>query len=207
MDYKIRLTGTGGKKIYVDPEGMEGLYLYPGEVKKCRLTDGMILSEEDLQNLRLTYAIPRAKKRALGILVKGDRTSHQLREKLEKSLHDSQSIEAALKFVTDAGYVDDMQYARDYLHSKKHRKSYRMIRMDLMGKGISSETLDLLFEEEGDQSREDVEEAVIKYARKFPEIDRAAFGKICAHFYRKGYNPELIQAIVKESPLRFTLDI
>ena len=109
--------------------------------------------------------------------------------------------------MTDAGYVDDLQYARDYLHSRKHRKSYRMIRMDLAGKGISSETLNLLFEEEGDQHREDVEDAVIKYARKFPEIDRTALGKICAHFYRKGYNPELIQTIVKESPLIFTLDI
>lgn len=206
MDYRIRLTGTEGKKVYIDPEGMEGFYLYPGEVKKSRLTDGMLLSEEDLEKIRLTYAIPRAKKRALGILVKGDQTTHQLREKLEKSYHDSRSIEAALEFVTDAGYVDDLQYARDYLHSRKHRKSYRMIRMDLAGKGIPSEMLDILFEEEGDQAREDVEEAVIKYARKFPKTDRAALRKICAHFYRKGYNPELIQTIVKESHLIFTLD-
>lgn len=198
MEYRIHLIQTGGKKIYLEPEGTEGIYLYPGEVRKSRLEDGMLLSEEMLEGLRVRYALPRAKKRAFGLLVKQDKTVHELREKLEQSLNDSRSIQEALQFVIDLGYVNDYGYARDYLHSRRKRKSYRVIRMELLRKGIPPDILESVFEEEGEQERADVEEAVKKYIRRFPEPDRAALEKACAHFYRKGYDAELIRGIVRE---------
>ena len=32
MQYKITLTDTGKKKVYVNPGVREGIYLYPGEI-------------------------------------------------------------------------------------------------------------------------------------------------------------------------------
>ena len=40
MQYKITLTDTSKKKVYVNPGVREGIYLYPGEIKKLRLEDG-----------------------------------------------------------------------------------------------------------------------------------------------------------------------
>ena len=68
-----------------------------------------------------------------------------------------------------------------------------MIRQDLSQKGISQDILNLLFEEAGDQEREDVEDAVTRYARRFEPGDPAAYRKICAHFVRKGYDLGLIR--------------
>ena len=198
MELMIRLTKTGGKKVCVEPEGQEGIFLYPGEIRKCRLTDGMTMAEEEFEDIRINYALPRAKKRALGILLKRDMTLQGLREKLEGSYNDSRSIEEALSFVQECGYVDDMNYARDYLQSRRKRRSFRMIRQDLSRKGISQEILNHLFEEAGNQDREDVEEAVVKYARRFETEDPTAYRKICAHFMRKGYDQGLIRDILKE---------
>lgn len=196
MEYMIHLKSTSGKKIYIDPEGREGFYLYPSEIKKERLSDGLCVSEEELERMRREYAIPRAKKRALGILVKRDRTEKELRDKLEDSDNDQQSIEEALKYVKSFGYVDDLNYAREYLYFKKSKKSYPMIRRELYNKGISSEILEVVFEEAGPQKREDLSVQVRKYIRKFDELDDVARRKTCAHFCRKGYSTELVREIL-----------
>ena len=196
MNYSVRLKETGGKKLYLDPEGYEGIYLYPGEIRESGLSDGMIISDADLEELRIKYVLPRAKKRAMGILLKQDKTIHELEEKLMDSQYDRRSAGEAVLFVREAGYVDDLEYARSYIRTKKKRKSFRMLKGILAQKGISRDILDQVFEEAGPQAREDVEDAVIKYARRFPELDRKARGKICSHFYAKGYDLDLIREIL-----------
>lgn len=198
MDYTIHLHKTSGKKIYVDPEDTEGMYLYPGEIKKYKLTEGCTLTQEQFQSLWEEYAVPRAKKRALGILVKKDCTEKELYDKLTASFHDSRSVERAMAFVKEHGYVDDTNYAKEYLYYKKGKKSYRQIRMELSRKGISEQILDALFEESGTQAKEDLQPHVQKYIRKFPVLDAVAKQKTCAHFYRKGYAVGLVREIIEE---------
>lgn len=198
MEYQIRLRKTDGKKIYVDPQEEEGFYLYPTEVKKSALEDEMLISEEMFCQIRELFAVPRAKKRALGLLIKKDLTEKELVEKLEKSYHDSYSIAVAMAFVTQHGYVDDERYAQEYFYYRKGRKSFRRIQEELTRKGIPYDILRRVMEEEGEQSEEDVRPLVEKYARKFQELDYQARQKICMHFGRKGYSIELIRRIIDE---------
>ena len=198
MDYIIHLVKTGGRKVCVEPEYEEGIYLYPGEIRKAGLKDGMELPEQDFRQLREEYAVPRAKKRALGILVKKDCTEKELRDKLTGSLHDAFSVERAIAFVKENGYVDDAAYARDYLYYKRGRKSFRQIRMELTRKGIEGQILDALFEEAGGQDAEELRPLVLKYIRRFPEMDAAAKQKTYAHFCRKGYPLSLVREILAD---------
>lgn len=89
--------------------------------------------------------------------------------------------------------MDDVQYARDYIYFKKGRKSFLQIKMELQKKGISSQVLETVFEEEGGQEMEDILMQVKKYMRRFPQLDYASRQKIYAHFARKGYDSELIR--------------
>ena len=57
MQYKITLTDTGKKKVYVNPGVREGIYLYPGEIKKLRLEDGSELEQDEFERIRLEYAL------------------------------------------------------------------------------------------------------------------------------------------------------
>lgn len=198
MDYEILLRQTGGKKIYVDPQEEEGFYLYPGEVRKAGLKDGMLLSQEDFQRLYKEYAVPRAKKRALGILSKKDMTQAQLVEKLQTSLHDSHAIAEAMAFVIQHGYVDDESYARDYIYFHKAKKSFRQMKEELARKGIERDLLENVFEEEGEQPIHTVRPLVEKYIRKFDELDYKNIQKICMHFGRKGYSLDMIRQIIEE---------
>lgn len=198
MEYVIHLIPSSGKKIYIDPEYREGIYLYPSEIKKEKLVDEGRIEEDELERIRREYAVPRAKKRALGILVKRDRTEKELRDKLKDSVNDEQSIDDAVNYVRAFGYVDDYNYARDYLYFKKSKKSYKMIRRELREKGISSEILDFVFEEAGNQNREDLVPHVKKYIRKFETLDANAKRKTCVHFCRKGYPADMVRDILED---------
>ncbi len=198
MDYDIILKPTEKKKIYIDPEEREGIYLYPSEVRKEGLKDHSILSEEALEGLRERYAVPRAKKYALSILSKRDKTEQEIREKLKKSYHDDRSVQDAVDYLTKMGYLDDFSYARDYFYSKRGKKSFRQIIFELEGKGIKHETIQFAMEEEGGQKPEDLRPAFQKYAAKFSGEERKSRQKIYAHFVRKGYAPGLVQKLLNE---------
>lgn len=198
MEYKIHLQKTTGKKIYVEIGCGEGMYLYPGELKKQQWKEGERICQESFEQTRQKYAIPRAKKRALGILVKKDCTEKELRDKLTTSLHDAISVQEAMSFVKSNGYINDEIYAKEYLDVKKKKKSFRQIRMELKQKGISEQILDQVFEENGEQSQEDIRPLLLKYIRKFSVLDASAKQKTCAYFYRKGYSLEPVKQILEE---------
>ncbi len=195
-EYTITLRTSKGKKVYVDPGEKEGLYLYPSEIRSLKLSDGDILTEEKLEEIRQDYALPRARKRAYAILARADRTEKDLREKLQASCHDSRSLEETLMRMKELGYVDDFRYACDYIRSRRERKSFRMIRQDLLNKGIARETISLAMEEIGDQKDEDMIPAMKKYMRKFSAMDMKDRQKIMAHFGRKGYAPSQIMRVL-----------
>ena len=119
MSYTVTLRETDKKKVYVDPGIREGIYLYPGEIKKLRLEDGSELEQDEFERIRLEYALPRAKHRAIAILAKRDKTEKELRDKLQQSLIDTKTLEETISYVRTCGYVDDLQYARDYIYFKK----------------------------------------------------------------------------------------
>ena len=195
--YTISLRPCTNKKIYIDPLDREGIYLYPGELRKEGLKDGQEISEEKLNKLRLTYAGPRAKKRALAILIKRDQTEAQLRDKLLKAQTDRQSLEEAMDFVRSQGYIDDEKYARDYLHSRRTKKSFRQIRADLIRKGIPRDILDRVFDENEEQNGHDLQQLFERYIRRFPDFDRDAARRTYAHFARKGYASDLISSLIR----------
>ncbi len=198
MDYRIAFRKTKGKKLYVDPVGEEGFYLYPGEIRKAGLKEGMVISGDDLSAIHKEYAVPRARRHALGLLAKKDMTEKELVEKLEKSLNDSRSIAAAMAFVTEHGYIDDRRYVEDYIYSHKGKKSFLQMKEILLRKGIPGDVIRLVLEEEGQQSPEDIRPLVEKYARKFPELDYTSSRKILMHFARKGYSVNTVQEILRD---------
>ena len=81
MEYRIAIRKTKGKKLYVDPQEEEGFYLYPGEIRKAGLKEDMVISGDDLSAIHKEYAVPRARRHALGLLAKKDMTERELVEK------------------------------------------------------------------------------------------------------------------------------
>ena len=92
----------------------------------------------------------RAKKRAMHLLERMDRTEHQLREKLMASEYPEEVIEEAIAYVKSFHYIDDKRYAENYTRYRKENLSRQQIKQKLMQKGVARETIELAIEEEYD---------------------------------------------------------
>lgn len=89
----------------------------------------------------------RAKRRALHILERSDRTEQELRDKLEKN-YLPEVVDAAVDYVKSYHYIDDHRYAINYLNSRGKEKSSRQLEQELLyKKGISKAVLEAALEE------------------------------------------------------------
>ena len=136
-------------KVYVD--GQFAFILYKGELSRFHIAEDQELSQESYEKIRTEVILKRAKLRAMHLLNDMWRTEAQLREKLTRNEYPADIVEAAISYVKSFGYINDYEYARSFIESRKERKSRREIYMQLVGKGVSRELIDEAFEESYNQ--------------------------------------------------------
>ena len=132
-------------KVYVD--GQFAFILYKGELSRFHIAEDQELSQESYEKIRTEVILKRAKLRAMHLLNDMWRTEAQLREKLTRNEYPADIVEAAISYVKSFGYINDYEYARSFIESRKERKRRREIYMQLVGKGVSRELIDEAFEE------------------------------------------------------------
>ncbi|MBP5265308.1 MAG: regulatory protein RecX [Lachnospiraceae bacterium] len=145
------------------------LVLYKREIKTYGLEAGEELSEELYQRIMEETLIPRAKRRAMHLLEKQDRTRKNLEDKLRESDYPQPAIDAAVAYVASYHYIDDERYARSYVHFHQEGKSKRRIQQDLMQKGVDRDTLARVLEEEYETSEEDMIRDLLRKKHYDPE--------------------------------------
>ena len=149
-------------KVYVD--GQFAFILYKGELSRFHIAEDQELSQESYEKIRTEVILKRAKLRAMHLLNDMWRTEAQLREKLTRNEYPADIVEAAISYVKSFGYINDYEYARSFIESRKERKSRREIYMQLVGKGVSRELIDEAFEES--YEREDSTEAIRRWKKR-----------------------------------------
>ena len=75
------------------------------------------------------------------------RTESQLRTKLKQGGYAEDAVEAAIRYVKSFGYINDVEYARSFIDSRKERKSKKRTLCGTCKKGVSSEIVEQVFEE------------------------------------------------------------
>ena len=183
-------------KIYLNDE--LAFELYKSEIKTCNLVKGMEL-EEELHN-RILYEIlgKRAKKRAMHILQKRDKTEQQLRDKLLENRYPVQVVETAIEYVKSYGYIDDVSYARRYIEYRSKSKSRRQLKMELYGKGISSEIIAQIFDEMEEGEGETIRKLILKKSSKPQSLGEAEQKKLKMSLMRKGFAYSEIEKVFSQ---------
>lgn len=142
----------------------------------------------------------RAKRRALHILERSDRTEQELRDKLSKN-YLPEVVDAAVEYVKSYHYIDDHRYAVNYLNSRGKGKSSRQVEQELLyKKGISKAVLEKALEEAEPQ---DEQEQIRRWMEK-KQIDPATANRDeLRRFYqflmRRGFRSADILAQLRQS--------
>lgn len=185
----IEVSEIDKKRMLIKTEEGISFVLYKGEVRRYSLQVGGDISAEEYEEIHNEILIKRARKRALFLLEKMERTESQLRDKLRQGFYGEDIIEDAVSYVKKYHYIDDMRYAETYVRYQKEKKSRRQIQMTLMQKGIEKEKIDQAIEAEYKQETE--QELIQKWIEKkhysVSEADIKEKQKMYQFLMRKGF--------------------
>lgn len=172
--------------------------LYKGELRKYQIKEGGELTEEVYHEIVSLILSKRARERMVYLLKSADKTEQELRKKLKDAWYPEEAVEAAISFGFRHHYIDDVRYAKRYIEFQGKRKSKKEIAYKLRQKGISSDIICKLLEE----NLIDEKELVKAYLRK-KRIDphsltREEWYKAALALARKGISWEIIRCEMGE---------
>lgn len=195
----IQISELDRKRMRIRTEEGVDFVLYKGEVRHYNLQEGEELPIEVYEEIRNEILIKRARKRAMFLLEKMDRTESQLRDKLRQGFYGEDIIDDAITYVKNYHYVDDARYAQGYVRCQKERKSKRQIQADLMRRGISKELTEEAIEREyeGDTEEELIQKWLEKKHYSSDNGDIKAKQKMYQFLMRKGFRSEDILHILQ----------
>ena len=173
-------------KVYLD--GQFAFTLYKGELSRYHIAEESVI-EDDIYDSLQQIITKRAKLRAMHLLSDMGRTESQLRTKLKQG-----------GYVKSFGYINDVEYARSFIDSRKERKSKKELYAALVQKGVSSEIVEQVFEE-ADYGEEDSRQAIEALMRKRnynPETaDAKEKQKMMGYLMRKGFSYQDVRNVLQ----------
>ena len=169
--------------------------LYRSEIRGLPQAESRLLMTEDaylpvsLYEKILTEIVgKRAKKRALFLLERMDRTESQLCEKLRQNGYPEECVAAAVEYVKQYHYIDDLRYAKQYIHYHQQKKSSQRLKMDLMKKGVGREQIE----------RAQIAELLEKRHYDAAQADRREQQRMYQFLMRRGFKSSDILAVMRE---------
>ncbi len=128
-----------------------------------------------------------ARKKAMDLLLRMDRTEKNLRDKLREKEYTPEQIEDAVSYVKSYHYLDDERYVSNYIRFHENEKSRARLRMDLIRKGAERELVDRLLEELYDGDEEEQIREILKKKHYNPSMEDKEKRRIYAFLMRKGF--------------------
>ena len=143
----------------------------------------------------------RVRAAALRLLRYRDRSVAEMRERLEKKGFNSEAIEDEIEVLISEHLLDDERFTGSWIRHKLtiSHKGKRLIRAELVAKGIGSELFNKVWAEHVEME--------IKSARQWAQAKAAGYnllgsferrGRIRQGLYRRGYSQEAINEALKE---------
>lgn len=188
-------------KYRIRLDGQITFLLYKGELSRYCLSEGAQISRQQYQEICCQTLQKRARLRAMHLLERMGRTEQQLREKLSSGEYPPEVIDGAVDYVKSFGYINDLEYARNFILGRKERKSRKELYYLLLTKGVDKEQIEQALEE--CYPSEDVQNVILGFLKKKgydPETaDLNTTKKIMASLMRKGFRYEDIRQVIQVS--------
>ncbi|MBQ5430443.1 MAG: regulatory protein RecX [Lachnospiraceae bacterium] len=195
---EIRQLRPKSKQKQIRLEDGSSFVLYSGEIRRLSfLEEGEDLTDEAREAIFEQILLPRAKKRCLHLLEKQDYTRMALIRKLTGGGYPMEVAEAAVAYAASFHYVDDLRYARNFVHFHQDRKSPKRLRMDLMAKGVDRDLIDQAIEEEFTVDEvEQIRHLLEKKHFNPQDPDPKARGRIFRFLMGRGYSYALVSDVM-----------
>lgn len=195
------ITEVSKSRVKIEIDHEFAFVIYKGELRTYGIKENQEIKDADYQEIKEKILPKRARLRAMNLLTKRTYTTYQLADKLRIGGYSEDIIADAIAYLASFGYINDEQYARDFIEYNMEQKSKIRIFNDLQKKSISKDIIQEAWElTVGDSSKKLEIEQIIKLLQKkkfsAETVDYAEKQKIMAFLYRKGFSMETIRNVL-----------
>ena len=187
MQIQEIIRGKKGK-LTIRLEGGLSFPIYEKEAAKYRMTEGGTLSDQEWNEICTEILEKRAKRRALYILQRMERTEYQLRQKLQENGYPEEIVQCAIDYVKSFHYVDDYRYACTYIRYHQTEKSRLQLKMKLYERGEQA-----LEDEYSGEEEQLIDRLLEKKHYDAETMDQKEKQRIYQYLMRRGFRPETIR--------------
>lgn len=167
--------------------------LSQGEIIRLNLRIGKELSESELLLLKGSAVLDKAIDSALNLLARRPRSEWEIREYLKRKDYSQQQADTIVNMLSKKGYIDDFDFARRWVESRRLLKSAskRRLAQELRAKRVADELISQVLD-----SDETDETLVLKIlvAKKRTQSRYQDDQKLMQYLARQGYNYDDIKA-------------
>ncbi len=192
-------------RIFLNDEAV--FWLYRKDYKALRLEVGQPISDTLLLRIESELVLRYAKKQALTLLERMDRTEFELTSKLREKEFPEHIVAQAITYIKSFHYLDDYRYTLHYIRGRYQTKSKRQLSYALYQKGINQSDIDRAYEEllesfsESTEGKELEEEAIMRLIQRkgklIGEFSEKEKQKLIASLCRKGFHNHTIQKVLR----------
>ncbi|HEY9574891.1 MAG TPA: regulatory protein RecX [Lachnospiraceae bacterium] len=146
--------------------------------------------------------IKRAKRKALQILTRMDRSEYELKNSLQRSKFSEEAVFSAIEYVKSYGYLDDFRYACQYIRIHGVGKGKIRLKFELSNKGLEDEIIENAFlEVEEFDEREGITTLLKKKWGKEEKPEQKELNKLVSYLLRRGYQSSDIWSVLRQENL------
>jgi len=182
--------------VYLDGEFSFGV----SRIVAAWLQIGQPIDEHKIKTLQELDAIEVGFQKALHFLSYRPRSEKEVRYRLEEHGFSSEQIDVLLERLIRSELVKDDQFARLWVESRSEfrPRSHRLLRIELLQKGISEEEIQAALSETEDDSAL-AYQAAIHYARRLRGQEWREFReRLSAYLMRRGFDYGTISPVVRQ---------
>lgn len=149
-DIKPQVKNPTRCNIYLDNVFYCGLELET--IMKSRLKIGTEITEERLNEIQTESESLRALDKALNFISLSKKTKKEVEDYLKKKGYLGGTIETVISKMSAYKFINDEEYAKDYVKSYSKKKGNRLLAMELKRKGVGDGEISEAIEERSDES-------------------------------------------------------
>ncbi len=190
---KFFLIIEGENDIEINEEVIAEHLLYIGKELDLKFLNEIVKSVNSSEAVRYMY----------GILARQSYTEKEIVDKLKKRQYEKSAIALAISKAKKVGLIDDKQYAMEYVEiSKRKGRGPRVIKQDLIRKGIS-EVIITSLENEMSSKQEEVIDLINKLNKQFGKSNyKRKKQQIFESLSRKGFSSEETIGLIEDLILK-----
>ncbi|MBQ8178515.1 MAG: regulatory protein RecX [Clostridia bacterium] len=148
------------------------------------------LKENDRQN---------AKSYLYNMIARKARTTKEAKDRLYEKGYHKDAVDYAIASVSSYGYLDDEEYAKNYVENAMRSKGGYRVRRELQLKGVSDESIaEALLEMDSDSEFDSAYELAKKYLKSKDVTDEKVKEKLFRYLVSRGYGYDSVKKVMRK---------